>query len=730
MSVGQDTMAAMQPSPVVPLASWSVSVADATAALARVLDALAGPTAVPKPDQLEAVIALTVERRRTLVVQATGWGKSAVYLAAAAAIRAAGGGPVLVVSPLLALMRDQVAAAQRAGLRAVSINSANVDDWPTVETALLADEVDLLLVSPERLASPRFGERMLSVLLASPGSAGRVGAICLDEIHCLSDWGFDFRPDYRRLGAVIAAHPDLPILGTTATANRRVTDDVAGQLGTDTVVLRGPLARESLTLAVVPGLGPLERYGWIADALRTLPGSGIVYTLTVAEAERLTAFLTEELAADGLPVAAYTGQLDPVRRALVEDQLRANQLKAVVATSALGMGYDKPDLAFCLHVGSPSSPVAYYQQVGRAGRAVPDAVAVLLPAESDSRVWEYFATSSVPTEANARSVLRALDAAPAALTVVALEAETGIRRGRLETLLKVLAVDGATDRVDGGWVTTGAEWSFDAPKYAALVTTRRAEAELMAAYARGAGCLMGFLREALDDVAWESGHRCGRCSVCTGGLPAGLAMQASADAVEAARAFTRGVDVLLEPRKMWPSGQVGRRGRIAAGQLALDGRALAFADDPGWASEVLALVGDTAGDGVVGDEVISGLVAVLARWAPSWVDRPVAVVPVPSRRRPQLVASLAARIAEVGRLPVADVLAFAGPPPAHGLASPARAAAVLSSLKLRPSAELPQGPVLLIDDTIATGWTVTVAAALLGEAGAGPALPLVLHRRP
>ncbi len=710
--------------------SWVVSADDARAALARVLVALAGPTAVPKPDQLEAVVALTVERRRTLVVQATGWGKSAVYLAAASAIRAAGGGPVLVVSPLLALMRDQVDAANRAGLRAVSINSANVDDWPSLEAALLADEVDLLLVSPERLASPRFGEQVLQVLLAPAGSPGRVGAICLDEIHCLSDWGFDFRPDYRRLGALIAAHADLPVLGTTATANGRVTDDVAAQLGTDTVVLRGPLARESLTLAVVPGLGPLERYAWVADALRTLPGSGIVYTLTVAEAERLAAFLTQELAGEGLAVASYTGQLDPADRATVEDQLRANELKAVVATSALGMGYDKPDLAFCLHVGSPSSPVAYYQQVGRAGRAVPDAVAILLPAESDARVWEYFATASVPTEANASAVLRALSAAEGPLSVITLEADTGIRRGRLETLLKVLAVDGATNRVGGGWVATGARWSFDAPKYASLVAMRRSEADLMASYARGAGCLMGFLREALDDLSFGPGQRCGRCSVCTGALPAGLPETPSPPAVEAARAFTRGVDVRLEPRKMWPSGLDDQRGRIPAALMAGEGRALAFADDPGWAREVLALVGDGAPGREVDDEVLAGLVAVLARWAPQWAERPVAVVPVPSRSRPRLVASLAARIAEVGRLPVADVLVCSGPAPSHGLTSSARAAAVAASLSLRPGAVVPAGPVLLVDDAVVSGWTITVAAALLGDAGAGPALPLVLHRRP
>ena len=706
-----------------------VSHADADAATAKVLAAVAGPDAVPKADQLAAVRAVAADRRRVLVVQATGWGKSLVYLATASAVRAAGQGPVLVVSPLLALMRDQVSAAARAGLVAVSLSSANVEDWAATEEAILADEVDLLFVSPERLANPRFGDRVLNVLL------DRLGALVVDEAHCISDWGFDFRPDYQRLARVMAARPDLPVLATTATANSRVTADVAAQLGEGTVVLRGALARASLTLAVVPGLGALQRYAWVADALRRLPGSGIVYTLTVAEAERLASFLAVELRDEGHAVAAYTGQMETDSRAEVEDALRTNKLKAVVATSALGMGYDKPDLAFCVHVGSPSSPVAYYQQVGRAGRALPDAIAVLLPAESDDRIWEYFVTASTPQEALVVRLLDAFDGAGEPQSVPALEAATGMRRSRVEGLLKILSVDGAVQRVGSGWQSTGTAWTFDAAKYAGITAARRHEAGLMRHYAAADGCLMGFLRQALDDVTLETDPApCGRCSFCTGRLPEGVPAAPSEATLGAARAFCRGIDVVLDPRKMWPGALAGRRGRIGAGAAAEPGRALAFADDPGWSDLVVPLVGPDsrtpAPDGPVPDAVVDALVAVLARWRSEWVERPVAVAAVPSRTHPQLVSSLAARIAEVGRIPRLELLEAVGPRPASDLASGARAAAVTDSLRLAPGATVPQGPLLLVDDVCGSGWTLTVASALLREAGATAVLPLVLHKRP
>jgi ATP-dependent DNA helicase RecQ len=691
----------------------------------RVLRELAGPSAVLRPDQLVAAQALVCEGRRVLCVQATGWGKSAVYWIAAAALRAAGSGPVLVISPLLALMRDQVVAAQRAGLRAVTLNSANVDDWAAIEKQLADGEVDVLLTSPERLASARFAESVLPNLLE------RLGMLVIDEAHCVSDWGFDFRPDYQRLTLLLTStRPDLPVLATTATANDRVTRDVAHQLAagsaTEPLVLRGTLARSSLHLGVVPGLSALERYAWVAAALDRLGGSGIVYVLTVADTVRLADFLTSR----GHAVAAYSGQLDAYERERIEDQLQRNEIKAVVSTSALGMGYDKPDLAFCLHVGSPASPVAYYQQVGRAGRALDTAVAVLLPAETDDRVWAYFADASTPDPALGTSVLSALATASQPLSLPKLEDATGSRRGRLEALLKILAVDGAVRRVGTGWQATGEPWVFDEERYAAVAAARAIEAGIMRSYAAGSGCLMSYLRLSLDDP--HAGVPCGVCSVCTGVLPAGLANSASASDVDTARVFARGIDVVIEPRKLWPAGSLDRAGTARKGRIGsgiADGRALAFADDPGWADRVVGLTDARAPDVELPDDVAGGIVELLARWAREWPARPTTVVAIPSRTHPLLISSLARHIATVGRLDLVDALAWRGPRPVAGVGSGQRVAAVTGSL-VPTSALLPPGPILLIDDVYSSGWTMTVAASLLDELGATAVYPLVLHRRP
>ena len=677
--------------------------------LRQVLARMAGPAAAPRADQVAAVEALVAQRRRVLVVQATGWGKSAVYWAATSALRAAGHGPTLIVSPLLALMRDQVAAAARAGLRAATVNSTNVAEWQGVFDDIAARRLDVLLVSPERLGHAGFARRL-------PGLIGSAGLVVIDEAHCISDWGFDFRPDYQRLArTLLDIGAGTPVLATTATANQRVTDDIARQLGEQALTFRGSLARASLRLAVVPGLGPLQRAAWVADALDRFAGSGIVYTLTVAEAERLAGFLRSA----GHEVAAYHGALEVEARQAIEDALRDNRLKAVVATSALGMGYDKPDLAFCIHVGSPASPVAYYQQVGRAGRALAEAVAVLLPAESDDAIWAYFASAGVPDPARVDTLLAALAEGPQ--TLLQLEAATGIRRGRLEGLLKILAVDEVLVREGPAWARTGKPWHFDAARWQALARAREQEAALMRAYAGGSGCLMRFLQQALDDPAPAD---CGRCSVCTGRLPEPGA-RPSAARTEAARRHARGQDVVIEPRKLWPAGAPGRRGRI---QGCAEGRALAFADDPGWAELLRPLL--AAPDAAPPPELLEGLVAVLGRWRPRWAARPVAVVPMPSLRHAGLVHAMAAHLALVGQLPLRELLQRQGPEPGEDLASGARVAALGQSLSLRPGAPVPAGPLLLVDARCRSGWTLTVAAALLREAGATAVLPLVLHQQP
>ena len=693
------------------------SLTDARAAVAqRVITAMAGADARLREDQETAVAALCEDGARVLVVQATGWGKSAVYWAATAVRRSEGAGPTLVVSPLLSLMRDQVAAAGRAGLTAATLNSSNVDEWSSVEASLRAGELDVLLVSPERLANPGFGRRVLD------GLAGQLGLLVIDEAHAVSDWGHDFRPDYRRVSDVLQRlNPTTPVLATTATANQRVTDDVAQQLGEATLVLRGELARASLELSVVDRLSPLERYAWVVDHLPRLAGSGIVYTLTVADAERLAAAV-RDVHGDAVPVAAYTGQLDATRRHELEDALRDNRLKALVATSALGMGYDKPDLGFVVHVGAPPSPVSYYQQVGRAGRAIDHAHAVLLPSDADSGVWEYFATATIPVPEQVRAVLDVLDRSPGEpLSVVAIEAQSGLRRGRVELMLKQLSVTGVVDRLEGGWVGTGAEWSYDHEHYDGVVAVRRREADIMRAYVRGERCLMELLQESLDDPAAEP---CGRCSVCRGELPAALAGSASPETVATITGLLRGQVHVLEPRKMWPGGAFGARGRIAADELHAPGRTLVFADAPEWRETVAAMF---ARDTPAPRDVLDGAVRLLSSWRSSWPARPEVVVDLTATGSPVLTASVADHLAEVGRLQRATMSGPAAPPDLRELSSSDEAAFWRDHLD---AATVQGRTVLLVVDATSSLWPVTVGAALLRRAGAAVVLPLLLHRRP
>lgn len=670
--------------------------------------------------QLEAITALVQQRERALVVQRTGWGKSAVYFVATALLRDAGAGPTVIVSPLLALMRDQIAAATRAGVRAVTINTANAIEWDEVYSQLEGDAVDLLLVSPERLNNPTFRDQQL------PDLAARCGLLVVDEAHCISDWGHDFRPDYRRIRDLLTTlRPDVPVLATTATANSRVVADVVEQLGAgghEVLTIRGSLARESLRLGVLKLPHEETRVAWLAAHLADFTGSGIIYTLTVAQAEDLAALLARQ----GHAVAAYTGRTEPAEREELEARLRHNKVKALVATSALGMGFDKPDLGFVIHLGAPSSPVAYYQQVGRAGRAVATADVLLLPTPADRDIWHYFATASMPDAGVAGAVLAALAEADGPSSVAALEAIVDIRRTRLELLLKVLDVDGVVTRVRGGWQGTGVPWSYDAERYGRVADARRREQDLMIAYQNADGCRMAFLQQTLDDPAPAD---CGRCDLCAGAwYTAGVAD----DAVSAARTQLDRVGVEIAPRSLWPSGMarvgVPVSGRITAEDAAAAGRVLARYTDLGLGQRLRELV--EAPDAPVPDWVLPHCFRVLKEW--DWAERPVAVASVPSLRQGELIGSLAAAIARAGRLEDLGTLRL---DPSAETVEPARNSAfrlrqvfgrfALTSAQ-REWLQEPAGPVLLVDDLVDTRWTMTVAAALLRSGGAPAVLPFAL----
>ncbi|WP_228010511.1 RecQ family ATP-dependent DNA helicase [Nonomuraea phyllanthi] len=684
------------------------------------LRALAGEHAVLRDDQWAAIEALVVDRRRVLVVQRTGWGKSAVYFVATALLRELGEGPTVIVSPLLALMRNQIAAAERAGIRAVTINSANPEAWEEIYGQVAEGMVDVLLVSPERLNNPDFRDNVL------PELAESAGLVVVDEAHCISDWGHDFRPDYRRLATLFGElPPGIPVLATTATANARVTRDVAEQMrlpgdtgdgdGGGTLVLRGPLERESLHLSVVRLATAEQRLAWLAQTLRELPGSGIVYTLTVAAAHEIAGYLREQ----GFEVASYSGQTDPAERLAAEEALLQNKLKALVATSALGMGFDKPDLGFVVHVGAPQSPVAYYQQVGRAGRGVERAEVILLPGTEDREIWAYFASLAFPPEPVVRATLSALEER-GVMSTPALETAVDLSRSRLEMMLKVLDVDGAVRRVKGGWEATGEPWAYDAERYARIAAERRSEQEAMLGYLTTSECREQFLRRHLDD---EAARPCGRCDNCTG---AHRSTEIGGQAVESARQRLTRPGVEIEARKQWPTGLPDLSGRIKPELGAEPGRALGRLTDIGWGNRLRELFGGA--DGPMADDMFAAVVQVLSAW--DWRERPVAVVNVPSATRPALVRAFAERLASVGRLTYLGELGYRAGTPGQQFNSAKRVRAVRATLampkELAAAIAGCGGPVLLVDDRVDTGWTMTLGAALVRHAGAPAVLPLAL----
>ncbi|MGC4811612.1 RecQ family ATP-dependent DNA helicase [Micromonospora sp. DT228] len=688
-----------------------------------VLRRLAGDHARLREDQWRAIEALVVDRRRVLCVQRTGWGKSAVYFVATALLREGGEhGPTVIVSPLLALMRNQVEAAARAGIRARTINSANLDEWDEITAEIQTGAVDVLLISPERLNNPDFRDGVL------PKLAATTGLLVVDEAHCVSDWGHDFRPDYRRLRTFLAELPErTPVLATTATANTRVTQDVAEQLG-DALVLRGTLDRESLRLGVLDLPSPAHRLAWLADHLDQLPGSGIVYTLTVAAAGETAEFLRSR----GYPVSSYTGQVEDADRRAAEQDLLDNKIKALVATSALGMGFDKPDLGFVVHLGAPPSPIAYYQQVGRAGRAVEHAEVLLLPGVEDAAIWRYFASLAFPPEQQVRAVLAALHT-DRPLSTQALEPLVDLRRARLELMLKVLDVDGAVRRVRGGWLATGEPWVYDEARLRRVAEARTVEQQAMREYATTSDCRMRYLRECLDDTGAAD---CGRCDRCADPL---FAADVSTAALAAAQTFLGRPGVEIAPKKLWPTGLdavgVPLKGRIAPAEQALPGRAVGRLSDLGWGGRLRDLVGPEAPDAPVPDDVAGAVLEVLKAWAHGddpWPRRPVGVVAVGSRRRPRLVGSLAERIAAVGRLPLLGEVTPAGPGgPAGPRGNSAQRVRALHDTFTVP-ADLADavagldGPVLLVDDLVDSGWTMTLVARALRRAGAPDVLPLAL----
>lgn len=680
--------------------------------------AMANPDADFRSGQWEAIDHIVNQRGKVLCIQRTGWGKSMVYFVAAKLMRARGHGVTLIISPLLALMRNQIQAANRLNLNALTINSTNTAQWPAIRQALLADRADLLLISPERLANDEFVTTVLQPI------AARIGMLVIDEAHCISDWGHDFRPDYRRIGQILGLLPNnIAVLATTATANHRVERDVGAQLGDNVQVQRGPLMRHSLSLQVMRMPSTADRLAWLADRIPAMPGSGIVYTLTVRDAERVASWLRHS----GVDAHAYHSDLNDVVRQQLEDALSANEVKCLVATSALGMGYDKPDLTFVIHYQTPGNVIAYYQQVGRAGRAIPQAYGVLLSGEEEANINEFFREAAFPPEWQVVRILKALDEAEYGMRMRDLERAVNLRPSQIEKVLKLLVVEPRSPvmRIDGKWFRTPNPFAMDHERIAHLTRQRELEWEQMQEYVANRRCSMQFLAEALDDATSEP---CGRCAVCL--QQPVLPVETEESTLKAARRFVRHSEMPLQLKKQWDLDALGRyaaqfrwRGRdIPQNLRGQDGRVLSRWGEPVWG----ALVAQGKAAGRFDDELVLATVDLIKhRWPEA--AKAAWVTCIPSLRHPKLVPDFARRLAEALGLPFRDaVMKARETEPQKQMENRFHQSHNLDDAFVVDPDLCYCDPVLLVDDAVDSAWTLTLVSALLLQAGVDAVLPFAL----
>ena len=682
-----------------------------TQGLQLLQQALADNTATFRDGQWPAISALVQRKARLLVVQRTGWGKSLVYFLATRFLRDQGAGCTILISPLLSLMRNQIAAARRIGVRAETINSTNETEWRRIEAALHQDEIDVLLISPERLANDDFVRCLMPI-------ANRVGLFVVDEAHCISDWGHDFRPNYRRIVRILRALPrTIPVLATTATANDRVVGDIVQQLGPNLEVQRGPLTRASLSLQNINLRSQAERMAWLASMLPQLSGSGIVYTLTVPDSKRLAHWLQSQ----GIDAAPYYGAMETNEREGLENRLLNNEVKVLVATVALGMGFDKPDLGFVIHYQRPGSVVHYYQQVGRAGRAVDDAYGILLNGEEDDAIADYFIRSAFPTPRDVELLLGTLRTANVALTIPKLQERVNLARGKIEKILEFLLLESPApiQKTADGYVLNPVRWQMPVDRIERITNLRRGELERMQVYMGSQDCLMQFLAEELND---PGAGPCGKCVNCAGRL---LPTDYPEDLALAAVQFLERQENPIQPRKRWPPALTDSEmhGNIAAAQQAQEGRALCRWGDPGFGT--LVRRGKQQEHHFDEQLVEAAARLIVNRWRPT--PAPTWITCVPSRRHQTLVPDFARHLARRVELPFVECIHKArDTEPQKTRANSFQQAQNLAGAFVVDQPTVRQGPVLLVDDMVDSKWTFTVTAALLRRAGSGMVYPFAL----
>ncbi|MDY0132251.1 MAG: RecQ family ATP-dependent DNA helicase [Desulforegulaceae bacterium] len=662
-----------------------------------------------------------LDKNRVLVVQRTGWGKSMVYFLATKLLREKGYGATLLISPLLSLMRNQLEAAQRIGLTAQTINSTNIDQWNQIENKLRLNKVDLLLISPERLGNADFRQNVLANI------AENIGLFVIDEAHCISDWGHDFRPDYRRIIRVLKAIPsNVPILATTATANNRVVNDIQLQLGENITLQKGSLVRKSLKLQNIKMPSPSARMAWLAQNIPNLPGSGIVYTLTQRDAERVSKWLKlNKISAEAYHSAVGKKEDSCITREELEQKLLNNKIKVLVATIALGMGFDKPDLGFVIHFQRPASVVHYYQQVGRAGRAVDQAYGILLCGKEDDHIANYFMQTAFPPQQHISKILNALDQSDNGLSVPEIQSALNLRKGQIDKTLKFLTIESPSPitKIGRKWNATVAAASYQADQeyINAITNIRLEEQKQMQDYMNYSGCLMKFLQTALDD---PSPNPCGKCKNCAPSLL--LNETYDNELAKKAALFLRRSYQPLKPRKQWPVSNIFSLSplsgyKIPKKQQAKKGRALSIWRDAGWGKLVAH---DKYEANKFSDELVTACVEMLKNWSPN--PFPKWVTCIPSLINPDLVPDFAEKLAETLNLPFIQCIEkIRVNKEQKEMQNSYQQVKNLDGV-FKITNQCLTDECLLVDDIIESGWTFTVAAALLSQAGCSLVYPMAL----
>lgn len=679
-------------------------------ALELLRSALQNPSADFREHQWEAIDLVVNRKSKLLVVERTGWGKSSVYFISTKILRDQGSGPTIIISPLLALMRNQIESAQRLGVRAATINTGNIEDWDHIKQSVLDGEVDALLISPERLANEKFVSGFLEQI------ADRIGLFVVDEAHCISDWGHDFRTDYRRITNILKMMPPgMPILGTTATANDRVINDIIGQLG-NVEVIRGPLTRESISLQNIIMADQSQRLAWLVENLPDIPGSGIIYTLTIRDAKLVSKYLNEH----GIPVAPYfSGAEDEENetddhREKLESMLLNNEIKALVSTSALGMGYDKPDLGFVIHYQAPGSIIAYYQQVGRAGRNIQEAYCVLLSGKEDQDIHDYFRKSAFPSPYHVDLILSELEHSDG-LSIPSLVGQINLTKGQIEKTLKYLSVEDPSPiyKDKTKYLRTAVAYQLDNEKIERLMQQKTLEWNEVRDYIQTGGCLMNYLQEVLNDDVIEP---CGKCANCRGAeiFPA----QVNHQQILEAAAFLKHSEFFVQPRKMLNKGALEAYSiptKIPANLQSQGCWVLSRWGDAGWGH----LVAEDKHSGTFRNELVEAMRNMItdklkADELPQWVTC------VPSKRHPELVPDFAQRLADALELPFHPCVKKIKDTNPQKEQQNSYFQCVNLDGAFAIEGEIPDGPVLLLDDAIDSGWTFTIIAALLRQHGSGP----------